>query len=151
MALRSTQTVDRVVGLDRGDRTSRAWVLDARSGEVVECWRTPTTRVALRRRFADTPRMRIALEVGTYSPWVSRLLAGLDHEVCVANARKLRLIIFTPAGPNSAPATLRSRPSTFLYNPSPGAYHRSRQRPAKGSGPVHRSAPNLVRPGREQR
>jgi transposase len=36
--------------------------------------------------------MRIALETGTHSPWVSRLLEGLGHEVLVANARKLRLI-----------------------------------------------------------
>ncbi len=29
----------------------------------------------------------IALEVGTHSPWVSRLLSRLGHEVIVANAR----------------------------------------------------------------
>ena len=36
--------------------------------------------------------MRIAIETGTHSPWVSRLLEELGHEVLVANARKLRLI-----------------------------------------------------------
>jgi len=36
--------------------------------------------------------MRIAIETGTHSPWVSRLLEGCGHEVLVANARKLRLI-----------------------------------------------------------
>src|SRR6185437_1243217 len=35
---------------------------------------------------------RIALETGTHSPWVSRLLSGLGHEVIVAHARKVRLI-----------------------------------------------------------
>ena len=35
---------------------------------------------------------RIALEVGTHSPWVSRQLAGMGHEVIVANPRKLKLI-----------------------------------------------------------
>jgi transposase len=35
---------------------------------------------------------RIALEVGTHSPWVSRHLAGMGHEVIVANPRKVRLI-----------------------------------------------------------
>lgn len=34
----------------------------------------------------------MALEVGTHSPWLSRLLAGLGHEVIVANARQLQLI-----------------------------------------------------------
>ena len=36
--------------------------------------------------------MRIAIETGTHSPWVSRLLEECSHEVLVANARKLRLI-----------------------------------------------------------
>jgi hypothetical protein len=33
-----------------------------------------------------------AIEAGTHSPWVSRVLMGCGHEVMVANARKLRLI-----------------------------------------------------------
>ena len=36
--------------------------------------------------------MRVAIETGTHSPWVSRLLEECGHEVLVANARKLRLI-----------------------------------------------------------
>jgi hypothetical protein len=36
--------------------------------------------------------MRIAIEAGTHSPWVSRVLEECAHEVLVANARKLRLI-----------------------------------------------------------
>jgi transposase len=32
------------------------------------------------------------LEIGTHSPWISRLLSALVHEVIVANARKVRLI-----------------------------------------------------------
>jgi transposase len=36
--------------------------------------------------------LRIALEAGTHSPWIGRLLKGRGHEVLVANARKLRLI-----------------------------------------------------------
>jgi transposase len=38
------------------------------------------------------PRSRIALETGTHSPWVSRLLTALGHEVIVAHARNVRLI-----------------------------------------------------------
>jgi transposase len=34
----------------------------------------------------------MALEVGTHSPWVSRLLKSLGHEVYVANPRQLKLI-----------------------------------------------------------
>jgi transposase len=36
--------------------------------------------------------MRMVLEVGTHSPWVSRVLEACGHDVLVANARKIRLI-----------------------------------------------------------
>jgi transposase len=42
--------------------------------------------------FGAMPRSRIAVEIGTHSPWISRLLSELGHEVLVANARKVRLI-----------------------------------------------------------
>ena len=38
------------------------------------------------------PRSRIALETGMHSPWVSRVLSELGHEVIVAHARNVRLI-----------------------------------------------------------
>ena len=38
------------------------------------------------------PPSRIVIEVGTHSPWVSRLLQSLEHEVIVANARRVRAI-----------------------------------------------------------
>jgi transposase len=41
---------------------------------------------------AEQPAMLIAIETGTHSPWISRLLESLGHEVLVANARKVRLI-----------------------------------------------------------
>jgi transposase len=79
------------VGMDLGDRTSHFCVLDE-DGKVVERSRIQTTREGLRKRFEERTRMRIALEVGTHSPWVSRLLKELGHEVLVANPRKTRLI-----------------------------------------------------------
>jgi transposase len=36
--------------------------------------------------------MRIAIEAGTHSPWVSRVLEECGHEVLVADALKTRLI-----------------------------------------------------------
>lgn len=51
-----------------------------------------TTPKAMRERFAEMPSCRIALETGTHSPWVSRLLGELGHEVIVAHAQKVRLI-----------------------------------------------------------
>ena len=38
------------------------------------------------------PSSRVALEVGTHSPWVSRHLASIGHEVIVANPHKVKLI-----------------------------------------------------------
>jgi transposase len=79
------------VGLDLGDKYSRWCVLDE-SGELLEEGRVATTERALTQRFSHLPPARVALEVGTHSPWVQRLLSGLGHEVLVANPRKLRLI-----------------------------------------------------------
>jgi transposase len=80
-------------GLDIGDRYSHLCIIDTESGDVMEEGRLRTTPQALRRRFAsERPPMRIAIETGTHSPWVSRLLEECGHEVLVANARKLRLI-----------------------------------------------------------
>jgi transposase len=79
-------------GLDLGDRYSYLCLLDTESGEVLEEGRLRTTPEALRRRFASEPSLRIAIETGTHSPWASRVLGELGHEVLVANARKLRLI-----------------------------------------------------------
>jgi len=79
-------------GLDLGDNYSHLCLIDTLSGEVIEEGRLRTTSEAFRRRFASERPMRIAIETGTHSPWVSRLLEECGHEVLVANARKLRLI-----------------------------------------------------------
>jgi transposase len=79
-------------GLDLGDNYSYLCFIDTHSGEIFEEGRLRTTPEALRRRFASEPSLRIAMETGTHSPWVSRLLEECGHEVLVANARKLRLI-----------------------------------------------------------
>jgi transposase len=79
-------------GVDLGDKYSYLCLLDTESGEVIEEGRLRTSPEAFRRRFASELPMRIAIEAGTHSPWVSRLLEECAHEVLVANARKLRLI-----------------------------------------------------------
>jgi transposase len=79
-------------GLDLGDRYTYLCMIDTRSGEAIEQGRLRTSPEAFRRRFVSERPMRIAIEAGTHSPWVSRVLEGCGHEVLVANARKLRLI-----------------------------------------------------------
>src|SRR3954469_3127520 len=80
-----------VVGLDVGDRRSHYCVLDL-TGAIVAEGDVKTTTAGLAVLFAGKGRMRIALEVGTHSPWISRLLIAYGHEVLVANPRKVRLI-----------------------------------------------------------
>ena len=92
MAKSSEEKGHRTVGLDLGDRQSRVCELDTASGEMVAEYSVTTTAAGLAKRFGGRPRMRIALEIGTHSPWVSRQLSELGHEVLVANARKLGLI-----------------------------------------------------------
>src|ERR1700756_1839769 len=79
------------MGLDLGDRNSWYCVLDE-AGRIQLEQRVRTTAKALQEVFGAMPRSRIALEIGTHSPWISRLLSELGHEVIVANARKVRLI-----------------------------------------------------------
>lgn len=79
------------VGLDLGDRFSHYCVLNE-DGEVVEEGRIQTNEAAMRQQFEGEPQQRIAMECGTHSPWISRLLKKLRHQVIVANARKLRAI-----------------------------------------------------------
>jgi len=79
------------IGLDLGDRSSWYCVLDE-AGSIVLEQKLGTTPKAMREVFGRLPRCRVALETGMHSPWVSRLLAELGHEVIVAHARNVRLI-----------------------------------------------------------
>src|SRR5499427_7993328 len=79
------------IGLDLGDRSSSYCVLDA-AGEITLEQKLPTTPEGMKQTFAKMPRCRLAMETGAHSPWVSRLLTALGHEVIVAHARNVRLI-----------------------------------------------------------
>src|SRR6185437_4256209 len=79
------------IGLDLGDRNSWYCVLDE-TGQIQLEQRVRTNAKALQEVFSAMSRCRITLEIGTHSPWISRWLSELGHEVIVANARKVRLI-----------------------------------------------------------
>jgi len=87
--LRHDSTV--TVGIDLGDRWSQVCVLSDDGESMVE-WRVATTRKALHGEFGKMAACRVALEAGTQSPWVARLLESVGHEVLIANPRKLRAI-----------------------------------------------------------
>lgn len=80
-----------VAGIDVGDRLCEICVLDDQ-GEVVERKRITATEHSLTKYFAPKESMIVAMESGFHSPWMSRLLEELGHEVIVANARRVALI-----------------------------------------------------------
>jgi transposase len=79
------------IGMDLGDKTSRYCVLGG-GGELFSEGGVGTTKKAMTQKFATMRRCRVAMEVGSHSPWLSRLLARLGFEVIVANARQVQLI-----------------------------------------------------------
>src|ERR1700758_4499538 len=79
------------IGMDLGDRFTYYCVLDE-AGEVLVEHKLATTKQAMKQVFGRIPRSRVAMETGAHSPWVSRLLDQLGHEVIVAHARNVRLI-----------------------------------------------------------
>src|SRR5271169_6353535 len=79
------------IGLDLGDRTSYCCILDE-AGQVILEQELPTTPKGFEQVFGKIPRSRVAMETGTHSPWISRQLTQLGHEVIVAHARNVRLI-----------------------------------------------------------
>jgi transposase len=84
-------TTTNTIGLDVGDKSSRYCVLDGEGGVQSE-GSVGTTRKAVAQKFSGMKRCRVAMEVGTHSPWLSRWLSGLGFEVIVANARQVQLI-----------------------------------------------------------
>ena len=79
------------IGVDLGNRYSEVCVLE--DGDMVHSeGRIRTTKAAMREFFERLAPARVAIETGTHSGWVSRLLTVCGHEVVVANARELRKI-----------------------------------------------------------
>lgn len=70
----------------RGNASSWSGTLDSLEYSL------PATPVGIHQVFSRIPRSRIALETGTHSPWVSRQLTQLGHEMIVARARNVQLI-----------------------------------------------------------
>src|SRR3984957_7172296 len=118
---------ERSVGLDLGDRFIHYCVLD-QEGEVIEEGRMANSETALRKHFADEAVMRVAMEAGTHSPWVSRLLKRLGHQVLVANPRKIRAITGSESKNDRNDAEQLARFAAFDPKLLSPIEHRSEQR-----------------------
>jgi transposase len=79
------------IGIDLGDRQHEVCVID-HEGEIAETRSIGSDRDALRSLAKKYPQVRVIIECGAQSPWISRFLTELGMEVVVANARKVRAI-----------------------------------------------------------
>lgn len=85
-------SVKEVIGMDLGDKRSHVHVLESAGGELLEERTISTCLRGVRRFFSKRQPCLVAMEVGAHSPWVSRELEVMGHEVIVANPRQLKLI-----------------------------------------------------------
>jgi transposase len=108
MSKRTTADGGLTIGLDLGDRFTEGRVLDV-MGRVVEAFRVRTTEPALSSRLASFGPSRVVLEVGTHSPWVSRVVVSQGHEAVVANPRRVRLIAENDSKSDGVDAELLAR------------------------------------------
>jgi transposase len=92
---KSTSNQQTVIGIDLGDIKHAVCVTD-KHGKILQEFSIPNRRDCLEDLAEDYPCSRIAMEVGTHSPWISRLLTAKGAEVFVANARRLRAIYTNP-------------------------------------------------------
>lgn len=81
----------KVIGMDLGDKKNVIVVFDDEGKEVVKT-SIANTAQQVQKFFAKHPGAVVVIEAGTHSPWISRLLSKMGHEVCVGNPRKLRAI-----------------------------------------------------------
>ncbi len=103
-----TQASGLTIGLDIGDKQTVGSVL-TRSGEVEETFSVATTMSALGRTMTGFKPSRVVLEVGTHSPWISRLVEQAGHEVIIANPRRVRLIAENDSKTDEVDAELLAR------------------------------------------
>ena len=106
------------IGFDLGDRSSWYCVLDEMGNVLLE-QRLSTTPKAMQEVFGAMPRSRIALETGMHSPWVSRLLSGLGHEVIVAGCPRFAPVLWALTWDHSLPLHFRGQISK-VSAPKPG-------------------------------
>ena len=81
-----------IIGMDLGDRYCYWARMSQDNEEILEENRVRTTQTAVRRLFSRMEPARVAIEVGTHSPWIGEVLEACGHEVLIGNARKLRMI-----------------------------------------------------------
>lgn len=91
---KSSRRVSRVgatIGIDLGDVWSHYCTINE-EGEIIDRGRFRTNPAGVDKWFRDQQPLRVAMEAGTHSIWISEQIRDLGHEVIVANVRELRAI-----------------------------------------------------------
>lgn len=79
------------IGMDLGDKFHIAVVLNS-DGNELKTAKVTNTKAGISKFFKSYRYAKVAMEAGTHSPWISRLLDEMGLTVYVGNPRKLRLI-----------------------------------------------------------
>lgn len=79
------------IGMDLGDKTNLVCLVD-NSGIVQQSKSIDNNMESIKTFFRKYKGTTVAIEAGTHSPWISRLLSSLGCKVLVGNPRKLRSI-----------------------------------------------------------
>jgi len=79
------------IGMDLGDKYHIAVIFDVQGNELGVS-KVINTRAGIKKFFTRFEGSTVAIEAGTHSPWISRLLEQKGFSVYVGNPRKLRFI-----------------------------------------------------------
>lgn len=79
------------IGMDLGDKFHIVVVFNS-DGNELKIAKVTNTKAGIRKFFKSYRYAQVAMEAGTHSPWISRLLNEMGLTVYVGNPRKLRVI-----------------------------------------------------------
>lgn len=79
------------IGMNISDKKHTICVLDSQA-KIIKQFQISNTKGAIIKVCESYPGSRVIIEIGTHSPWISRLLQEQGMQVIVANARKLKMI-----------------------------------------------------------
>ena len=123
----STSAVSPItVGLDVGDKRTHFCAVDGER-KVITRGSFPTTRPNLEEALVPFAGAKVILEAGSQSPWMSRVLRGLGHEVQVADPRRVQLISKDPRKTDRRDAEMLARMGAAMPELLGNVHHRGEQ------------------------
>lgn len=114
------------VGLDVGDKRTH-WCAMAAERKVVARGSFRTARDELAAAMAPYAGAKVVLEAGSQSPWMSRVLRSLGHEVQVADPRCVQLIAKDRRKTDRRDAEMLARMASAMPDLLGNVHHRGEQ------------------------